>query len=362
MFEAETRATILERLKAYYDEYKKNDVSAVEGTFSFDTLAANAKEFEKAYAEMDLMIDAAFPQTSWGKYLDYLAEELAGLTRRAATPAVVVLTLIGTAGITVSKGSLFSTEFGVNFLTDEAAIIGSGGTVDVKATAQANGAGGNVSAGGINKIPVTIYGVQSVTNVAAAHDGYEEETDNSLLERLLFAVRQPATSGNVYHYIEWATSVSGVGAVKVLPLWNGNGTVKVIVVDANKDTPSEELLQKVRDTIAENAPIGATVTVTAPVLKTVNVALKVTNGTGDVDAIKTALTKYFKASVFGINYTTQKSTDTVTISYAQIGRIILDNSDTTGINDYDNLTINSGKENIICAVDNLPAVGTVTLT
>ena len=73
---------------------------------------------------------------------------------------------------------------------------------------------------------------------------YEEETDGALLERLLFAVRQPATSGNVYHYIEWSTSVSGVGAVKVLPLWNGNGTVKVIVVDANKDTPSEELLQK----------------------------------------------------------------------------------------------------------------------
>ena len=79
MFEAETRAVILERLKEYYAEFKKTDVSVVEGTFSFDTLAANAKEFEKAYAEMDLIVDAAFPRTSWGKYLDYLAEELAGL-------------------------------------------------------------------------------------------------------------------------------------------------------------------------------------------------------------------------------------------------------------------------------------------
>ena len=52
----------------------------------------------------------------------------------------------------------------------------------------------------------------------------------------------------------------------------------------------------------------------------------------------------------------------MTISYAQIGRIILDNSDTTGVNDYDNLTINDGTDNIICAVDNLPVVGTVTLT
>lgn len=362
MFEAETRSAILERLKKYYAEFKGTDVSAVEGTFSFDTLAANAKEFEKAYAEMDLMMDAAFPQTSWGVYLDRLADELAGLSRRAATPAVVTLSITGTAGVTVPAGSLFATASGTNFTTDEAVKLNDKGEGTVKTTAQSTGAGGNVAAGAITVIPVSIYGVSKVTNAAAAYNGYEEETDGALLERLLFAVRQPATSGNVYHYIEWSTSVSGVGAVKVLPLWNGNGTVKVIVVDTNKDTPSEELLQKVQDTIAENAPIGATVTVTAPVLKTVNVALKVTDGTGNADAIKTALTKYFKASVFGTNYTTQKATDTVTISYAQIGRIILDNSDTTGINDYDDLKINDGTENIICAVDNLPVVGTVTLT
>ena len=93
MFEAETRSVILERLKKYYAEFKGTDVSAVEGTFSFDTLAANAKEFEKAYAEMDLMMDAAFPQTSWGIYLDRLADELAGLSRKAATPAVVTLSI-----------------------------------------------------------------------------------------------------------------------------------------------------------------------------------------------------------------------------------------------------------------------------
>lgn len=362
MFEAETREAILERLKKYYAELRGTDVSAIEGTFSFDTLAANAKEFEKAYAEMDLMMDAAFPQTSWGIYLDRLADELAGLSRRTATPAVVVLSITGTAGVTVPAGSLFATVSGTNFATDEAVKLDNKGTGTAKATAQSTGAGGNVAADSITVIPVSIFGVSKVTNDAAAYNGYEEENDESLLERLLFAVRQPATSGNVYHYIEWSTSVSGVGAVKVLPLWNGNGTVKVIVVDANKDTPSEELLQNVRDTISENAPIGATVTVVAPTLKTVNVALKVTDGIGNEDAIKTALTKYFKNSVFGTNYTTQKSTDTVAISYAQIGRIILDNSDTTRVNDYDNLTINDGTDNIICAVDNLPVVGTVTLT
>lgn len=362
MFEAETRLAILQRLKNYYDEYKKNDVSAVEGTFSFDALAANAKEFEKAYAEMDLMMDAAFPQTSWGKYLDYLAEELAGLDRRAATNAAVVLTITGTAGITIPAGSIFATESGVNFATDEDAVIGTDGTIETKATAQTAGAGGNVSEGTIIKIPVSIYGVSKVTNAAAAYDGYEEETDDALLERLLFEVRQPATSGNVNHYIEWATSVSGVGAVKVIPLWNGNGTVKVIVVDASKDTPSEDLLKEVRDEIAKYSPIGADVTVVAPTLLPVNISMKVTDGTGDADAIKEVLTKYFKSNVFGSDYANQNNAESVTISYAQIGRIILDNSDTTKVNDYSGMTINGGTENIVVAADNLPVVGTVTLT
>lgn len=362
MFEAETKAEILKRLISYFDDVKKTDVSAVEGTFAYDTLAANAKEFEKTYAEMDLMMDAAFPQVSWGKYLDYLGEELAGLTRRAATSAKVTLTISGTAGVTVPAGSLFATEGNTNFTTDNAAVIGDNGTVEADATAQASGSGGNVAAGTITKIPVSIYGVSSVTNASAAHDGYEEETDDALRDRILFAVRQPATSGNVYHYVEWATAVSGVGAVKVLPLWNGNGTVKIVVVDANKDTPSEDLLQSVRDYVAKYSPIGATVTVVAPTLKNVDISLKVTKGTGNADAIKSVLTKYFKENVFSTNYTDTDFNKSVTISYAQIGRIILDNSSSTGVEDYESMTVNGGTENIVVDADNLPVVGTVTLT
>lgn len=361
MFEAEDRATILKRLRSYNDAETGTGASSVEGTFTFDTLAANAKEFEKTYAEMDLMMDAAFLQKSWGKYLEYLAEELTGLSRREATQAVVVLTITGTAGSTVPKGSTFSTESGISFTTNVATTIGADGTVDVKATSISTGSGSNVAAGTIMKIPVPIYGVSKVTNAAAAYNGYEEESDDDLRERALFAIRQPATSGNVYHYIEWATAVSGVGAVKVIPLANGNGTVKVIVVDANKDTPSDELLQAVRDNIALNAPIGATVTVVAPTLTTINVALKVTGGTGNAAGIKSVLTKYFKGNVFGTDYT-KDTTEAVTISYAQVGRMILDNSATTGVTDYSSLTVNGGTDNITVKADNLPVIGTVTLS
>ena len=55
MFEMETRKNILERLKQYYTETAGDKVNLVEGGFAWDTLSANAKEFEKAYAEMALL-------------------------------------------------------------------------------------------------------------------------------------------------------------------------------------------------------------------------------------------------------------------------------------------------------------------
>ena len=342
MFEAETRLAILDRLKTFYGELKKTETSVIEGTFSFDTLAANAKEFEKTYAEMSLLIEAAFPQTSWGQYLDYLADELAGLSRRPAVAAVVSLTITGTAGAVVPQGSLFATENGVQFSTGEQMVLSAQGVGKVKASAQTVGAGGNVLQGSIAKIPVSIYGVSAVTNEEAAHGGYEEETDDDLRERLLFAVRRPATSGNVYHYVRWATSVSGVGAVKVLPLWKGRGTVKIVAADANTEQPSEETLQKVRAVIAENAPIGAEVTVVAPIIKKINVSLVCTRGAGNKEGIRRALARYFKNSVFRTSGRIEDYTNsTAAISYAQVGRVLLDDSASTGVEDYAKLHLST---------------------
>lgn len=89
---------------------------------------------------------------------------------------------------------------------------------------------------------MSIPGITRVTNAKATYDGFDEETDDELRERLLFKVRQPATSGNINDYIEWGTSVEGVGHITVVPLWNGNGTVKLLVTDSNGQPASPDLL------------------------------------------------------------------------------------------------------------------------
>ena len=48
---------------------------------------------------------------------------------------------------------------------------------------------------------------------------------------------------------------------KVIPLWNGAGTVKIVIVDADNRPADSELISKVKEHIEENRPIGAEVTV-----------------------------------------------------------------------------------------------------
>lgn len=244
MYVARDQNEILQELQ----RQSRIEASKIEGTFENDVLASNSFEFAKSEVEIEQLYKAAFADTSWGEYLTLRAAEF-GIDRKPAVKAIGALTITGTKGIIVPQGSVFSTDNNVYFTTDAACTIADNGTVDVKITAQIAGTSGNVGANTIDKVPMSIPGVSKVINKDATHDGFEEETDESLLKRYLVHVRTPATSGNVMHYKEWALSVAGVGDVKVIPLWNGNGTVKVLVTDVNKNAASQELQKKVADYI-----------------------------------------------------------------------------------------------------------------
>ena len=74
--------------------------------------------------------------------------------------------------------------------------------------------------------------------------GREEEDDNSLRARYFTRVRREAVSANKQHYKQWAEEVDGVGRAKIFPLWNGDGTVKVVITNANLEPASDILIKK----------------------------------------------------------------------------------------------------------------------
>lgn len=342
MYEAREQLDILRELQGY----SKVEASKIEGTFEYDVLASNSIEFAKTEVELEQLYKASFADTSWGEYLTMIAEQY-GVLRKAATHAIVVLTIKGIQGRTIPAGSLFCTLDGLRFATDEDAVIGSDGFATVKATAVEAGGEGNASAETISCIPISIPGVESVINSESAYDGFDEESDDALRERYLLKVRTPATSGNTYHYLEWALEVEGVGQARVLPLWAGNGTVKVIIIDADNKTASSELVQATYEHIESRRPIGATVTVTSPEPFPVDISAHV-DGNVDAELIRADVNDFFRSNGF----------DLKKVTLARIGKILMD----TGlVNDYENLMLNGVQESVHVSDDQLPVCGVVTL-
>lgn len=342
MYEAREQPEILKELQ----DKSTTDASKFEGTFEYDMFASNSIEFAKQEVEREQMYKAAFAETSWGAYLTLRAAEH-GIYRREATKAIGELTVTGNG--TVPEGSLFATQSGVLFHATEDTQITEQGVIAIEA--ETAGISGNVKAGAITVVSMSIPGITAVTNDAATHDGFDEESDAELLERLLFKVRQTATSGNANNYIEWATSIEGVGKATVKKLWNGNGTVKVLITDSNGDPASEDLLEKVAAYIETQHPIGATVTVTAPTVLPVKVELTPTSGGGNIGGIKNVLKRYFASD----DYDGQK------VSYAKIGKTILANSNETQVYDYEDLLLNGGMDNIPVTDEQIPQVSEVVL-
>lgn len=329
MYEAREQEDILAELQSE----SETSATKIEGTFEYDMLASNSIEFAKTEVELEQLYKACFADTSWGEYLTMIAEQY-GVLRRAATKATGTITLTG-KGI-VPTGSLFTTAAGTKFQTLEYRNVN--GMADVPVEAVNAGEAGDVKENTITVIPMSIPGITAVTNAEATSGGYDEEDDEDLLKRYLEKVRLPATSGNKYEYYEWAKSVSGVGDARVQSLWNGPGTVKVIIVDANMQVAPASLIQSVADYIETVRPIGATVTVVSPTPIPVTITAKI-SGTLD----KEQFLKDVNAYIAG------KGMDLRSLSYARCIDILLNQ---TTVADCADVRL-TGKELIECSADEM---------
>ena len=207
----------------------KNPANTIEGSFASDNAQAVAGEIEKTEQYASYIHEMQFIDTAKGEYLDRRAIDI-GLDRKRAKASKGELTIQGNVGVVVEKDKLFHSDT-LSFKVLESVTLQEGDNKVLIECTQV-GAIGNVGANVITKSDVE--GVTSITH-EVFKNGYNEETDDEFRNRILLKVRTPATSGNIHHYKNWALEVEGVGKAKVFPLWNGNGTVKVSILNSNFD-------------------------------------------------------------------------------------------------------------------------------
>lgn len=350
MYENQTFENIIERML----DRVPAGLDKREGSIIYDALAPAAMELAQLYAELDININLIFADTASGDYLDR-AIAWSGVVRKPATKAQLRGFFYDSANVLLNIPE--NTRFAIGdviYRTVSRLSLG-----EYRMEAETGGTAGNQIFGSLLPIDF-INGLARAELTDLLVPGTNRETDEELRIRYFEAARRPATSGNKYHYIDWALQVHGVGGVRVFPLWNGPKTVKVVIVDALKLPATGVLVQQVQDFIDPDpgrgegqAPIGAVVTVASAVGRVVNFKAKVTLAAGYTlqgvtNTLKERLEGWRKNAAFESTY----------ISQAIMGALLLG---TDGVLDYSEMLINGSSENIPLADEQVPVIGAVEL-
>lgn len=342
------------------------DIDKREGSIAFDAAAPAAIELMYLYIALDLFIKNTFGDTATRPFLIERARER-GLTPQEATPSVVRL-IPTPSDAEISTGARFSCD-DVNFRITGKATTGSG----YLAECETAGTIGNKPNGPV--VPIDyVAGLSKVEIAEIVTAGEDEEETETFRKRYLASFDSMAFGGNIQDYKEKVGAIAGVGGVKVYPVWNGGGTVKVVFSTSDNKPPAAEKVAEVQTAIdpVTNAgkgigiaPIGHRVTVAGASWKDVSISMKVTVSSGApadyADAIKKAIQKYFDELNASWEETevakdSEYSNTGVTVRIAQIEYRVMNIS---GIIDAENITINGSAANFTAGNDELVRISEI---
>ena len=314
------------------------------------------------------VIKLIFPEYSYGEYLDGHAKARC-IIRKAARAATGKLTITGDADSIIPAGSLFSTasvndEPSVDYRTLTEAIIPKDGSITVDVQCTQAGIVGNTTTNTVVMVASRLTGVTAVTNMDEISGGTEEESDASLINRVLDYDRSQGDNfvGSVADYKRWATSVPGVGDATIIPAQDDSGLVTIVLTDANGVAATQKLCESVYHYIMRPdapeerpAPVNALLSVVPPYTMDIGIQATVElKGDATVESVKSAFMKQLASYL-------PEAMEEQEIKHTRIAAAL---SAASGVNDYSDLqigvktngAINYGSSNIPIDIMQLPEV------
>jgi len=312
------------------------DITDIEGTWTGDMLQTVANELARIYScEIRPMYDKAFVSTAKGEDLDRCCADY-GIYRNQATYAEGTVKIKGKPGIytglKAKAGSLV-------FALPKTVAIPDNGEITVQCVCEEPGEKGNAGIGAVDRLVNTNPDIESVINEAAVSGGYDAESDKSLRSRTLEHISEPATSGNIANYREWALDVTGVEDVQIFDLARGNGTVDVVVIADGNTVASQQLLEAVYEHIEKYRPVGADVEVLAAQSYEICISAVIIPKKGyTADVIAAMLYEVIRDYLAGLTRRNAR------ISYIKLADVIFGCEGVEDISDY---TLNGGRASIV---------------
>lgn len=217
------------------------------------------------HGHLDYISKQIFPQSADSENLARIAS-IWDITKEAATFAEGQVTFTGIDGTVIDEETELTSADGIIFKTTEEATI-DGGEAVVAVRSTAAGLIGNSESGTVLTVVSPVTGLNGEATVTSALSGGEdEESDESLLARLLDRIQTPPMGGAKTDYEKWAKEVPGVTRAWAYPLYLGEGTVATFFVKDEEDPiiPTTADVDEVSAYIEERRPVTAHQYVFAP--------------------------------------------------------------------------------------------------
>ena len=196
--------------------------------------------------------------------------------------------------------------------------------------------------------------------------GENEEDTEDFRARYIETLNSDAYGGNISDYKNKVKGIEGVGNVRVYPVWNGGGTVKLVINDSDYNVPTESLVEEVQtkiDPVTNGgkgygiAPVGHVVSVFGVQETVIDIETELALESGYVlDDVIGQLENSYKAYIDSLRANWGNATTTIRISY--LDNIALEIS---GILDVGNTKINGKNKNFTLDDDFTPKLGVVSV-
>ncbi|MBO3444008.1 baseplate J/gp47 family protein [Clostridium sp. CCUG 7971] len=328
-----------------------NSFDKREGSIIYNALAPAAAEMAELVILLSIFYDESYVDTASYNYLVRKCKER-GITPNDATNAIVK----GEFNIDVAIGSRFSLD-NLNYVVTEKVSTGV-----FKLKCEDTGPIFNLG----KLIPIEyIEGLETAQLIEILINGEYDEDEESLRKRYYDSLESEAFGGNISDYKEKVNKLQDIGGVKVYPVWNGGGTVKLVLINSSYDTPSTELINQTQEKIdpIQNqgkglgvAPIGHIVTVVGVEKISVNINTNITYQDGwNFEELKSSIEQtiddYFKE----LNKTWSDK-ENIIVRVSQIETRLLD---LEGVLDIENTTINGNASNLTIDKDSIVTRGDI---
>lgn len=301
------------------------------------------------YGFLEFISQQALPDTAVDEYLDRWCA-IFGIYRIPATYASGNVTITGVSGNIVPSGTIIQTGDQIQYETTADVTLASG-TATAPVTALDAGSLSNQAVGSALSFQSPVAGINSQATVAAGGltGGSDQESTESLRQRLIARIQTPPQGGNAADYEKWAQEAHpDVTRVWVNPLEMGAGTVTVrFVTDdvAGGPIPSGTVVSAVQAYIQTKRPVTANVFVVAPVLNVVNFSIQLSPNTAAVRAEVTAELKdlFVRDGKPGGTILISRVREAISIAAGETDNVLV-----------------SPTVNIVSPAGQLPTVGTIT--